>query len=66
MSLSSDTGVRDAWHINETIDALREAWLANPELRLTQLVENAARVTQVADPFYCEDDVLAASLRSMK
>jgi hypothetical protein len=57
---------RDAWHINEVIDALRAAWLANPELRLTQLVENAARVTQVADPFYCADDTLLASLREMQ
>jgi hypothetical protein len=34
---------RDPDRIDVVVDALREAWKANPDMRLTQLVSNAVR-----------------------
>jgi hypothetical protein len=55
---------RDPWHINELIDALRGAWVKNPEQRLAQLVTNAALASGANDAFYCEDDALLQALRA--
>lgn len=56
---------RDPFYIDEMIDAVRSAWLANPQLRLGQLIHNAG-TRDVADSFYCEDDALLVALRDMR
>jgi hypothetical protein len=56
---------RDPFHIDEMVDAVRSAWLANPELRLGQLIHNAG-TKEIADSFYCEDDAMLKALREMR
>ena len=52
-------------HINEVIEALREAWKASPDQRLGQLIINAANP---GDPcpslFYIEDADLLNALKA--
>ncbi len=50
---------RDPGRIDGALAVLAAAWRAHPDLRLGQLVVNAAGD---ADSFYVEDDVLAAAL----
>lgn len=50
---------RDPGRIAEVLKELEAAWRANPDLRLGQLVVNAAGK---ADPFNVEDDQLLAGL----
>jgi hypothetical protein len=52
-------GEGDTARIDAVLLALSTAWRANPDLRLGQLVVNAAGD---ADPFYVEDDELLAGL----
>lgn len=50
------------------MQALAHAWVANPDMRLTQLVSNAASLggwTGGPDPYHCEDDVLLAGLAQL-
>jgi uncharacterized protein YihD (DUF1040 family) len=52
--------MRDPNRIPEMLQALGLVWMRNPDLRLTQLVSNAASLggyTGDTDKFYCEDDV---------
>lgn len=51
---------RNAERIDIVLSALRAYWLANPDLRLGQMVVNAAGT---ADPFYVEDDQMSAMWR---
>lgn len=48
---------RDPARIDIVLSALRAYWLANPDLRLGQIVVNAA---DGGDPFGVEDDMLMA------
>lgn len=52
---------RTEQQIDETLAALREAWLAFPHLRLGQLISNA--VPGVSDVFYVTDDAMTEALR---
>ncbi|MDO8263277.1 MAG: hypothetical protein Q7T21_08620 [Gallionella sp.] len=54
---------RDPTRINMVLDKLREVWERNPELRLAQLVVNAAgEIQPCPDIFYLEDDALLRGL----
>jgi hypothetical protein len=55
-------GEGDTARIDAVLLALSTAWRANPDLRLGQLVVNAAGD---ADPFYLEDDELLAGLNTV-
>lgn len=59
--------MRDPERIPEVLAAVREAWLENPDLRLGQLIYNAARAKRPLPPcpglFYVEDDDLMDGLR---
>lgn len=55
--------MRDQKRIDEVLRVLREVWTANPDIRLGQLVVNAARLARPnAPPFYVEDDDMYAAL----
>ena len=47
--------MRDINRIQPTLDAIKELWLKNPDLRLCQLLW---WVTDSNDPFYMEDNVI--------
>lgn len=54
---------RDPARINEVLKKLREVWEINPDLRLAQLVVNAAGACQPCpEIFYLEDDALLRGL----
>jgi hypothetical protein len=53
------SGEGDAGRIDRVLLAVSAAWRANPDLRLGQLVVNAAGDS---DPFYVEDEELLAGL----
>lgn len=59
--------MRDPARIDAILRALRAAWEAQPDLRLGQLVSNAAHVGGWRDPdvFHAEDDVLARGLLAL-
>lgn len=50
--------MRDPKRIPHMLQLLGAAWVVNPDLRLTQLISNAANCGgwNQADPFYCEDE----------
>jgi uncharacterized protein YihD (DUF1040 family) len=48
--------VRDPKRINRILERIREIWVENPDLRLTQLIMNALNMNQ--DPYYVEDEHL--------
>jgi len=52
--------VRDPKRINRILERIREIWVANPDLRLTQLIMNTLNMNQ--DPYYVEDDKLEKCL----
>jgi hypothetical protein len=60
MSPAWDTP-RDPARIEPTLEAVRQAWKANPDWRLAQLILNAARRAG-AEPFYIEDDRITEQL----
>jgi len=49
--------------MNALIEELRSAWSEFPKMRLCQLIVNA---TRRSDPFYVEDDDLAAALTVLR
>jgi uncharacterized protein YihD (DUF1040 family) len=61
--------MRDPGRIAPAIEQLKEAWERNPDLRLSQLVLNAASaasdqpISRCPELFYMEDDVLLTGLR---
>jgi hypothetical protein len=61
--------MRDPARITAALETIREAWEANPDLRLGQLVYNAAHsatdgaVQPCPELFYLEDAQLLAGLR---
>jgi uncharacterized protein YihD (DUF1040 family) len=56
--------MRDPKRIPRMLKLLEVVWVANPDLRLTQLVSAAASLGgwSQADLFYCEDDATLAGL----
>lgn len=58
-------GTKSMERIGPTLDALREVWVANPHLRLGQLVTNAAACRGSVNAFYIEDDDLRVALEGM-
>jgi hypothetical protein len=56
--------MRDPARIDEMLELLREIWLLEPDLRLGQLVFNAARIRepQLSDLFSIEDGALRKGL----
>ena len=60
--------MRDPSRIAPAIEQLKVAWERNPDLRLSQLVFNAAAnvseqpISRCPELFYMEDDVLLAGL----
>jgi len=56
--------MRDPARINALLDVLREVWEANPDLRLGQLVYNAARMREpeLIDVYSIEDASLLKGL----
>lgn len=58
---------RDAARINVVLDKLREVWERNPDLRLAQLIVNAAgAIGPCSDIFYLEDEVLLHGLATLE
>lgn len=57
--------MRDPDRIDDMLDLIREVWQGNPELRLGQLIVNAARMHKSTSDniFYIEDGSLAKGLR---
>jgi hypothetical protein len=60
--------MRDPARIDTILEQLREVWMLNPDLRLGQLVYNAARMRDpnLADVFNIEDEALSKGLRRYK
>ncbi len=59
--------MRDPKRIEPTIAALRAAWERSPDLRLGQIVVNAARNAELPrDLFYVEDDAMHVALLAAK
>jgi hypothetical protein len=62
--------MRDPERIERMLQALREAWEANPDQRLGQLVYNACRTVGLTSPcpelFNCEDDAMLDGLRDLR
>lgn len=60
----------DAGHremvIEETGEVLMRFWAAHPELRLGQIVANAAKIANDIDPFFLDDAWLAYALGVME
>ncbi len=63
--------VRDPARIDPVLDAVREAWASNPDIRLGQLIYNAVRSVKMetAVPpcpplYYIEDDALVEGLNA--
>ncbi len=58
---------RDPNRIAPMLDALRQVWEANPDLRLAQIVSNAARGHGAwPDVFSVEDDDLMRGLETQR
>ena len=56
---------RDPARINGVLAVVRQVWEAEPDLRLGQLICNAARVySGDTDPFNLEDDKLVEALQA--
>ncbi len=55
---------RDPERIDHVLDAVRTAWKAAPDLRLTQLLANTTRCKTGAAFYNVEDDVLEQWLRT--
>lgn len=57
---------REPERIGEVLDAIRSAWSADPDLRLAQLVVNAAKLAGrnvvASELFHLEDDELLVGL----
>lgn len=54
---------RDSERIDVILSELREYWLANPDLRLSQIISIIANKNGFGDdPFYMEDDTVLNQL----
>jgi hypothetical protein len=57
--------MRDPRRIDPIIERLRAYWLANPDLRLGQIVVNATPSRDETRTFYCEDHLLSDGIPSV-
>lgn len=55
--------MRDPKRIDEVLGALREYWVAHPDMRLGQILVNLIGTKFAVDIFYVEDDVLLERLK---
>lgn len=58
--------MRDPDRIEPIIEALWDYWRRNPDLRLGQIIANAASLPNsgiIGDPFYIEDDKMLEGIR---
>jgi hypothetical protein len=56
----------DLDHISEILEAVRDAWIAHPEMRLTQLIESAAAAYDYTiEPFFLEDKHMLEGLKQL-
>jgi uncharacterized protein YihD (DUF1040 family) len=53
--------MREKDRINRILNNIEELWIANPDLRLMQLLMNVLELNQ--DPYYVEDDILEKKLK---
>jgi uncharacterized protein YihD (DUF1040 family) len=53
--------MREKDRINRILNNIEELWIANPDLRLMQLLMNVLQLNQ--DPYYVEDDILEKKLK---
>ena len=60
--------MRDANRIEPMLELVRKLWIAYPDMRLGQLVHNAAVMSgwKTNDVFYIEDDQLADGIKYLK
>lgn len=60
--------MRDPARIDTVLEQLREVWMMDPDLRLGQLIYNAARMRDpdLLDVFNIEDGTLCKGLRRYK
>ena len=60
--------MRDINRIEPILELVRELWKACPDLRLGQLIQNAAVISgwKTNDVFYIEDDQLARGIKALK
>lgn len=58
--------MRDPARIPKILERLRKVWEAHPDLRLGQLVVNAATSRPHCDPFYIEDDSLIDRVEALE
>lgn len=56
---------RDPDRITPALERLGEYWRANPDLRLGQIITNAAAVAGSTSTFYIEDDRLIGGLTAL-
>lgn len=54
--------MRDPNRIKDILEAVEIYWKENPDLRLMQLLLNAAETSKI-DPYYLEDEALLTLLR---
>ena len=59
--------MRDINRIEPILELVRELWTACPDLRLGQLIQNAAVISgwKTNDVFYIEDDQLANGIKKL-
>jgi uncharacterized protein YihD (DUF1040 family) len=58
--------MRDPARIDQVLSVIREIWIEDPDLRLGQLLMNAARLSDPeADLFCIEDTVLVRKLETL-
>lgn len=55
--------MRDPNRIEPMLEALKEYWLQNPDLRLGQIISNMARLSGYSDPFFIEDRPMMDALK---
>ena len=60
--------MRDINRIEPMLELVRELWIACPDLRLGQLIQNAAVMSgwKTNDVFYIEDDQLHDGIKALK
>ena len=56
--------MRDPNRIEPMLALIREIWYETPDLRLTQIIMNALKMT--SDPYYIEDEKLKKALEEYK
>lgn len=55
--------MRDPDRIDEVLAALEAYWKQNPDLRIGQIIENAAQESQFDDAYHMEDNTVVRYLK---